>query len=258
MIVQVGDGKFVDYFALLFIAVGLLGMVLGIVGMIVGRKAKNGFKGLVIALSIFTIALFIGALVTGIIGAKPYSYSYLECDYEAARLYGTHDCWYVYHAYRNVCAWVALGLGSGAALNGIVAFVLQLLTKNIVKEKEEKRDVKGAVVEKDQTDILFYEEFSQGAIEVRADYLVIYRNWLPFTKFKAGRVATVIFINDIQHIEYKGCGWFLGWFGFTWRHYNRPTHMPFGKWFVWRRMAFNKRMIPVYEYIRATVIKNNR
>ena len=105
---------------------------------------------------------------------------------------------------------------------------------------------------------LFYTEFSQGAIEVYDDYLVIYRNWLPFTKFKYGRIRKIIFINDIQHMTYKGCGFLPGIFGFTFKHFNRPVRFMFNKWFFWRSIPFNSQMTPIFEYLNKKIIENNK
>ena len=253
MVIVLGVGQFLDFFPLIFVATGLIGCILGIVALIVGRKAKNAFRGAVVGLFIFAALLFIGAFVNGIIGATHPSVSYSSrYDYYLDQ----YQC-EINYADPHACSWVCLGLGSGAALFGLISFIVQLATKNIVVKEKEKKVV-GTKIEEDTSDILLYEEYSYGAIEIRQDYLVLYRNWLPFTKFKAGRTSMIIFINDIQHIEYKGCGWFNGFFGLTFRHYNRPVIAVFGKWFFWRRMKFNKRMTPVYEYLRSRVIENNK
>ncbi len=256
MFIQTGEGQFLDLMALLFMGVALLGLIASVIALIVGRKAKNSYRGLVIALAILTIGLFIGALVTGIIGLKPRVYSYWYWRGRDDPSTGEYIETLVFETVHRATAWVCLGLGSGAGLCGLLSFIVQLATRKIVDD--ERKVTKAADVEKDDSDVLFYEEFSQGAIEVREDYLVVYKNWLPFTGFRAGRVSMIVFINDIQHIEYKGSGWFPGLFTFTFRHPNRPVRFFFGKWFFWRRMAFNKRMTPVYDYIRARVIKNNK
>jgi hypothetical protein len=151
-----------------------------------------------------------------------------------------------------------LGLGCATGLFGLAAFVVQLLTKNIVAKPVEKKFVTAVETERESAECLFYEEFSQGAIEVKDDFVIFYKNWLPFTKCKRGRVSTIIFINDIQHITYKGSGWLLGQLTFTFKHPNKPMGIKFGKWFPWRSIKFNARMTPVYEYLRSRVISNNK
>ena len=93
---------------------------------------------------------------------------------------------------------------------------------------------------------------------INAERTIFYRNWLNFTKFKKGRVSTIIFINDIQHITYKGSGWFAGVLLFTFKHTNKPIGIHFSKWFVSRSKKLNTKMTPIYEYIRGRVISNNK
>ena len=264
MIVEISEGRYFDFLPLIFIFVGLAGVGLGIAALIIGKKVNNAFRTLVMVFAIASAALFVGAFVTGIIGFRPESGGHWDYEYRYFPEYGSYDydySNYYWHswAYRHPTAWVCLGLGCGAALFGTASFVLQLLTKNIKGEPAKKKEVTKQVIAKaDDSDILFYEEYSQGAIEVHDDYLVVYRNWLPFTAFKAGRVSMIIFINDIQHIEYKGCGFLLGILSFTFRHFNRPVSILFGKWFIWRRIRFNKRMTPIYDFICSKVINNNK
>ena len=263
MIVEISEGRYFDFLPLIFIFVGLAGVGLGIAALIIGKKVNNAFRTLVMVFAIVSAALFIGAFVNGLIGFRPYSNSYCDYDYRYYPEYGGYYYDYSnfachYYAYRRPVSYVCLGLGCGAALFGVASFVLQLLTKNIQGHEKKKEVTKQVIAKADDSDILFYEEYSQGAIEVHDDYLVVYRNWLPFTAFKAGRVSMIIFINDIQHIEYKGCGFLLGILSFTFRHFNRPVSILFGKWFIWRRIRFNKRMTPIYDFICSKVINNNK
>ena len=236
------DNEYLDFFPLLFIVVGLIGCILALVAFILSRKVKNGYKNLVFILFVLTIALFIGAIVLGIIGLKPVRHDFFD------------DVTY----HRHPCAWVCMGLGSGAGLFGIISLIIHFATKNIVIKTEEQRVMKNVEIQKETSECIFYQEFSQGAIEVKEDYIVFYRNWLPFTKFKKGRISTLIFINDIQHIEYKGSGWLAGVLLFTFKHPNKPLGIKFSKWLVGRSKKLNMKMTPIYEYIRGRVINNNK
>jgi hypothetical protein len=151
---------------------------------------------------------------------------------------------------------VCFGLGIGALLTGAGAFVLQLLTRNIIAE--EVKTLKQVVVEEDIGDSFFYQEFSEGAIEVKEDYIIYYQNILPMSWCKKGRTSSIVFFNDIQHITYKGSGWFKGVLSFTFKHFNKPLVIYFSKWFFWRSQKLNPKMTPIYEYIKAKVIKNNK
>ncbi len=257
MYIRIGEDAYADLFPIIFLCVGIVGLGLAIASLIIGRKVKNGFRVLVIALSVICFMLFIGTLVNAIIGyLHPRVSSDTRFDY-----YHDVEVYVIVYAHHHACSWVCLGLASGAALTGALAFLTQLLTKNIKPKEKEEIQIKAIGVsdmEKDNSEVLFYQEYSGGAIEVRHDYIVIYKNWLPFTKFKYGRNSIIIFINDIQHLEYRGCGWFRGWFVFCFKHFNKPITVWFKKWFFWRRMAFNKHMTPVYEYIRSRVIENNK
>ena len=235
MFIELERRVYLDLFPFIFMAIALVGTILSVVALIIGRKAKNSYKSLVMGLSVFTMLLFCGAVVNGIIG-----------------------CVVKYYIHHHPCSWVCLGLGSGAALFGVIAFVVQILTKNIVSEDNEDRIVSGVDFEKDSNECLFYQEFSQGAIEVKDGYITYYKNLFPFTKCKKGRTASTIFINDIQHITYKGCGWFHGVFAFTFKHANKPLVIWFSKYFVWRAKKLNPKMTPIYEYIKMQVIKNNK
>ena len=240
-IAKLGD-SYVDTLSIIFIAVGLLGATLATLAFVLGRKVKNGYRNSVVGLSIFTIFLFVGTLVLGIIAFNPI------CAERTDAI----------NYYHNPCAWICLGLGSGTALFGILDFIIHLATKNIVVNPKEEKIIKGAEIEKEASDCLFYQEFSQGAIEVKEDYIIFYKNWLNFTKFKKGRVATIIFINDIQHITYKGSGWLTGTLKFTFKHANKPIGINFSKWFVWRSKKLNTKVEPIYKYIRGRVINNNK
>ena len=241
MIINIGN-RYLDFFPILFIVVGLIGFILALVAFILSRKVKNGYKNLVLILFVLTIALFIGAIVLGMLGLKPISYDFFD------------DVSYRHHQF----AWICMGLGSGAGLFGIMSLIIHFATKNIVIKTEEQRVMKNVEIQKETSECIFYQEFSQGAIEVKEDYIVFYRNWLPFTKFKKGRISTLIFINDIQHIEYKGSGWFAGVLMFTFKHPNKPLGIKFSKWFVGRSKKLNMKMTPIYEYIRGRVINNNK
>ena len=273
-----------DFFPWIFVILGVVGVSLGVAALIIGRKVHNNYKGIVIALFVLSIVLFIGALVNGIIGgANPrntlaykqvvdglvdtYPYEYMLPGYDSRYYYYTtyidgYEYWChqaeMYALYHHACSWVCLGLGSLGALSGVLAFVIQLLTRKIVSRDNSEVKAKGAEAIADNSEVLFYEKYSQGAIEVRQDYIVLYKNWLPFSCFTSGRVSMIIFINDIQHIEYKGCGWFIGVLGLYFKHFNKPVKVGFGKWFFWRRMAFNYKMQPIYEYLRSRVISNNK
>jgi hypothetical protein len=241
MIIEI-DNQYFDFLPLPFIVVGFIGYVLAVLAFILSRKVKNKYKNLVFILFVLTIALFIGAIVLGMIGLKPV---------RSETFYGV---FYVQHPCVRGC----VVLGSGAGLFGIMSLIIHFATKNIVIKTEEQRVMKNVEIQKETSECIFYQEFSQGAIEVKEDYIVFYRNWLPFTKFKKGRVSTLIFINDIQHIEYKGSGWLAGVLLFTFKHPNKPLGIKFSKWLVGRSKKLNMKMTPIYEYIRGRVINNNK
>ena len=243
------NGTCVDYLPIIFMIVAFVGLALAVCALYFGRKVNNSHRTTVIALSVAAAVLFVGAFVLGLIGKKPfYDYYY---DY-----YDHH--YYYFNAWRKSTAWVCLGLGIAAFLSGAGALLTHIFTKNIVDEADEDKVVKGVDFEKESNECIFYQEFSQGAIEVKDGYIVYYKNLLPFTKCKNGRVASIVFINDIQHVVYKGCGWFGGILGFTFKHFNKPLTIHFGKFFVWRSKKLNKKMTPIYEYIKMQVINNNK
>ena len=239
------NGVCVDYLPIIFMLLAFVGLALAVCALYFGRNVNNSHRTTVIALSVATAVLFVGAFVLGLIGKTPRYYSY-------------SSYWNELYARHNACAWVCLGLGCAALLLGVVAFLTHIFTKNIVDEADEDKVVKEVDFEKESNECIFYQEFSQGAIEVKDGYIVYYKNLLPFTKCKKGRVASIIFINDIQHVVYKGCGWFGGILGFTFKHFNKPLTIRFGKMFVWNSKKLNPKMTPIYEYIRMQVINNNK
>ena len=213
-----------DVLALIFLIVAVLAFIVAVAAIIVAAIKKNP---LAIFIAILAILLFAGALVNCIIGLANYSDGYS----------------YYYRSRRHACSWVGMGLSIGAIVVSIVALLVAILVPKIV-------DTLG--------DSKFFVDFSQGAIRVDENAITIYRNWFPFTSVKAGRISTVIFLNDIQRIDFKGSGWFLGLMSFSFKHYNRPVKFVFGKWFVWRRMKLNKKMEPVYKYLLDEITKNNK
>ena len=243
MIIQNGS-KYVDMFPVLFMILGFIGLAIAVYALYFGRNVKNSYRSLVITFSVVAMALFVGALVLGILSIEPISY------------YSYYYEKFVFR--RHACAWICFGLGIGAFLSGLGAFLTQHFTKNIVDAEKEEKVVKDVEIEKETNECLFYQEFSQGAIEVKDGYIVYYKNLIPITKCKKGRVASIVFINDIQHVVYKGCGWFGGVLGFTFKHYNKPLIIRFSKFFVWRSKKLNPKMTPIYEYIRMQVINNNK
>ena len=242
MYIPLNDYEYLDLFPLIFVAVGLVGLVFAILAIVIGRNAKNGYKTLARVLAISTIFLFCGTVVNGIIGCRADSWKWRD----------------QIDIYRHPCAWIAFGCGAGAFLFGLAAFLIQQFTKNIISLEKEEKVVKEVEFEKETNECLFYQEFSQGAIEIKDGYIAYYHNILPFTKCKKGRTTSIIFINDIQHISYKGCGWFNGALAFTFKHYNKPLVIRFSKWFVWRSKKLNPKMTPIYEYIKMQVINNNK
>ena len=240
MFIELDDKGYLDLFPFIFIGVAFIALLLACLALLIGRKAKNEYKTAVIILAASTFVLFCITLISGIVGREPAVWSH--------------------GVYHSDPAWVSCGFGIGTALFGLVAFLLQCFTKNIVEEEDtiEEKVVKEVEFEKETNECLFYQEFSQGAIEIKDGYITYYHNILPFTKCKKGRIASIIFINDIQHISYKGCGWFNGALAFTFKHYNKPLVIRFSKWFVWRSKKLNPKMTPIYEYIKMQVINNNK
>lgn len=246
MFINFGNSSY-DLFPILFMIIGLVGFVLAINTLKKSFRMNNSYKVGVISLSCFTILLYAGTIVLGILGIGP-------------KYYGG------YH-WHNAAAWITLGLGSGTLVFGVSNLILYSKTKYAItiKEKEEvpiykveSNEVSAKQESKNEYDILFYVKYSYGAISVTKDYITIFKNQLPFSNFTKGRVSKIIFINDIQSVEYKGCGWFNGILGFTFKHPNRPIRIRFGKWFVARRKRFNHKMTPVYQYILSRVIDNNK
>ena len=236
-----------DLFPILFMIIGLVGFVLAIYTLKKAFSMNNSYKVVVIGLSCFTILLYAGTIVLGILGIGPKYYS----DYH----------------WHNAAAWITLGLGAGTLVFGVSNLILYSKTKYAItiKEKEEipihkveSNEISVQQESKNDHDVLFYVKYSTGAIAVTKDYITIFKNQLPFSKFTKGRVSKIIFINDIQSVEYKGCGWLTGIFGFTFKHPNKPVRVRFGKWFVARRIKFNRKMTPVYQYILSRVIDNNK
>lgn len=247
MIYQLENGNWVDSLPIAFIILASIGLFIGITALFIGKGVKNTYRKVVIFLFVLVVLMFAGAISTGIIGYNnPYVF------FDGVNYDNGHD----------VCAYICIGLGVGTLLFSVLTIVVQALTKDIKPKGKPKNNtepsVEGVNLGKDSSKCYFYERFSHGAIEVREDYLVIYRNWLPFSFFTFGRFATTIFINDIQHIEYKGCGWFPGTMMFTFKHFNKPARVLISKWFFWRRMKFNNKITPVYDYIRTRVIQNNK
>ena len=245
MVIHSDIGNCFDFFPIIFIILGAIGLGMAIFALIKWRNVENNQRKLVVVLSVITMLLFVGALVCGIIGATD-----VECiTYEYGKIHNSE--------YITACSWVCLGLGIGAFVCGVGAFVLQLLTKNIIAVEKDVKIV-NPVVEEDTGDTLFYQEFSEGAIEVKEDYIIYYQNILPMSWCKKGRTSSIVFFNDIQHITYKGSGWFKGVLAFTFKHFNKPLVIYFSKWFFWRSQKLNPKMTPIYEYIKAKVIKNNK
>ena len=102
-----------------------------------------------------------------------------------------------------------------------------------------------------------YLEDSFGAIRIEGNTITLYYNWLPFTFFRFGRISKTLYLNDIQMIEYKGTGWFIGYMKFYFKHFNRPARVFFSKWFVWRRFSFNKKLSKVYAHLLNNISNNN-
>ena len=64
-----------------------------------------------------------------------------------------------------------------------------------------------------------YVRFSGGALEVHENYIVFYKNFLPFSWNVYGRTSIIIELSNIDLLEYRGCGWFPGHFAIRFRHY---------------------------------------
>ena len=103
-------------------------------------------------------------------------------------------------------------------------------------------------------DLIAYEKHSLGAFELHSDYIVIYKNWLPFRNFIKGRIMHVINLKDIDQFAYKGTGWFGGILCFSYKHFSRPRKFNIFVWWVWRRFKFNNNLTPVFDYISKFVM----
>ena len=242
MIVEEGYNslKYIDLLPIIFIAIGAIAVILAICVILLNSKRINKKGKLINIFAGVAIALFVGVLVTGIIGIKIPYYT----------LSGGEE---LEEAHSNEITWVCLAIALLALFSAGFAFLIYAITKKDTTPKEIVDEPKS-----EDPEILFYEKHSLGAIEVRKDYVVFYRNWLPFTFFTFGRISMIIFINDIQHVKYKGCGWFAGGLMFTFKHFNRPARMYFWKWLYFRRRRFNQKLTPVYNYLRSRIIENNK
>ena len=97
-----------DSLATIFILLSILGAILSIIAMVMVGKCRSNLKPLVFFLGVLAIALFIGTLVNGIIGGPRV------------------EDW-GYKVWHHPCTWVALGLGCGAIVNGVLALVAALV-----------------------------------------------------------------------------------------------------------------------------------
>ena len=105
-----------------------------------------------------------------------------------------------------------------------------------------------------EENLIGYVRFSGGALEVHENYIVFYKNFLPFSCNVYGRTSVIVSIYNIDIFEFRGCGWFPGHFTMCFRHYQRPKRVWFGKWFVWRRKRFNKEIKPLLDFIAEKVM----
>ena len=107
-------------------------------------------------------------------------------------------------------------------------------------------------------DLIGYLRYSGGAIEVHENYVVFYKNLLPFSKIVKGRSSTIINYVDIRVLNHRGCGWFEGWFSFSFKHYLKPIMFRFYRWhflfFISKSKKLNKQMEPLYRFIAKRVI----
>ena len=97
--------------------------------------------------------------------------------------------------------------------------------------------------------LISYVRYSNGAIELHEDYVVFYRNLFNFKSCVHGRIATVVNIEDISSITYKGTGWFPGMYVIRMKHSPRPLIFPLSNWFVWTNKTLNLELKPIYSYI---------
>lgn len=109
-----------------------------------------------------------------------------------------------------------------------------------------------------EEDLVGYVRYSGGAIEVHTDYVVFYKNFLPFSWNVYGRNRVLIKYEEIGGVEFRGCGWFIGHFAFAFKHFLRPKYFFFGKWFVPRRKKINKEIEPLFRYISERVLSLRR
>lgn len=100
-------------------------------------------------------------------------------------------------------------------------------------------------------DLIAYEKHSFGAFELHTNYIVIYKNWLPFRNFTKGRIMTVINLNNVAEFCSKGPGWFMGLLGFGYKSFIRREKFRIFVWWVWRRKRFNENMKPIFEYLNS-------
>ena len=97
--------------------------------------------------------------------------------------------------------------------------------------------------------LIAYVCYSTGAIELHEDYIVFYKNILPFSCNVCGRKSFLINLSDINQIEYKGCGWYNGFFRLSFKHFQKPLKFIFFKWWVWRSKKLYKLIEPIYQFI---------
>lgn len=97
--------------------------------------------------------------------------------------------------------------------------------------------------------LIAYVKYSNGAIELHEDYVVFYKNWLPFQSFIYGRMATVINLSDIESVSYKGCGFFPAVFFIKLKGSFFPLRFFPRKWFPWTNFDLNPELREIYGFI---------
>lgn len=233
--VKLDSFKYLDIFPLLFVGIALVGTIFAIVALFVGKKAKNSYRNLVIILFVFTLILFCGAVVTGSIGCIVY--------------YPKHD----------TISWICLGVGSGAGLFGILAFIIQLITKNIKPKVKRIINKDGIIIESDNNEN--YVESRFGSIELFDDYFVLSTNFVRFTSARRKRAVIRIYYDQIANAMFRPAGWFKGhiWLWSKSCVRQKPdTVIPFKLWMPGSSKMNSKEYEEIYNKIVDKIHENKK
>lgn len=122
------DGNMVDFFPIIFLALGSIGAVLALVALIIGRGRHNQARSKVVGYAAVSFVFEAGVIPDAVI-----SHNIPLCDYVYTG-YGYENVYY-----HHPCAWVTLGLACGALIFGLLALIMQI--KHLHDPNEVMEDV---------------------------------------------------------------------------------------------------------------------